>query len=267
MGLVRILRVALVSLDQKWEDKAYNLERCRALTARASELGAELIVYPEMTLTGFTMNTRLAAEDPENSPSLAAFSSLAKRHGLWLIAGLVLGKVDKPANTLVAFAPDGREQARYAKMHPFSFAGEDRHFRSGDALSRIQIGEFLVGLSICYDLRFPELYSALGASCDVIVNIANWPRARLAHWRTLLRARAIENQVYVIGVNRTGVDGTGLEYEASSVVVNANGDFVDPVVRDPELDICDVSRQDLIDYRAGFSTRQDRVPHLYRELI
>jgi omega-amidase len=267
VGLVRILRVALISLDQKWEDKAYNLERCRTLATRASEFGAELIVYPEMTLTGFTMNTRLSAEDPENSPSLTAFSSVAKRHGLWLIAGVVLGKVGKPANTLVAFAPDGREKARYAKMHPFSFSGEDRHFRSGEGLSTIQVGEFVLGLSICYDLRFPELYSALAASCDVLVNIANWPKARLAHWRTLLRARAIENQVYVIGVNRVGVDGAGLEYEASSVIVNANGDFVEPVVRDEELDLYEMSRRDLIDYRAGFSTRQDRVPHLYRQLI
>jgi omega-amidase len=261
------LRVALVSLDQKWEDKAYNLERCRTLAARASELGAELIVYPEMTLTGFTMNTRLSAEDPERSLSLAAFSSLAKHHGVWLIAGLVLGNVGKPANTLLAFSPDGREQARYAKMHPFSFAGEDRYFRTGDALATIQIGEFVLGLSICYDLRFPELYSALAATCDVLVNIANWPKARVAHWKTLLRARAIENQVYVIGVNRVGVDGRGLEYEASSVVVNANGDFVDPVARDQELDLCEVNRQDLIDYRAGFSTRQDRAPQLYRQLI
>ena len=261
------MKVALVSLDQKWEDKAHNLERCRALAARASQLGAELVVYPEMTLTGFTMNTSLSAEDPENSPSLAAFSSLAQRHGVWLIAGLVLGKVGKPANTLVAFDPDGREHARYAKMHPFSFAGENRHFRSGDALSTIRIGEFVLGLSICYDLRFPELYSAMAASCDILVNIANWPRPRLAHWRTLLRARAIENQVYVIGVNRTGMDGAGHEYEASSAVVDANGDFVDAVARDEEVDLYEVSRQDLMEFRAGFSTRQDRVPHLYRQLI
>lgn len=261
------MRVALVSLDQKWEDKAFNLERCRTLAARGAKLGADLIVFPEMTLTGFTMNTRVSAEDPDTSPSAAAFSSLAKSHGVWLIAGLVLGNANKPANTLVAFSPDGREQARYAKMHPFSFAGEHRHFESGEALATIRIGEFVLGLSICYDLRFPELYSALAATCDVLVNIANWPKARVAHWKTLLRARAIENQVYVVGVNRIGVDGRGLEYEPSSVVVNANGDFVDPVVSDQELDLYEVNRQDLIDYRAGFSTRQDRAPHLYRQLI
>lgn len=220
-----------------------------------------------MTLTGFTMNTSLSAEDPEESPSLAAFSALAKQHSVWLIAGLVLGKVGKPTNTLVAFSPDGGEQARYAKVHPFSFAGEHQYFEPGDALATIQVGDFVLGLTICYDLRFPEIYSALAATCDVLVNIANWPKARMAHWTTLLRARAIENQVYAFGVNRVGVDGRGLEYEASSVVVNANGDLVDPVASDQELDLYEVSRQDLIDYRAGFATRQDRVPHLYRQLI
>ena len=261
------MKVALVSLDQKWEDKAYNLQRCRELAHQASRLKAELIVFPEMTLTGFTMNTTLSAEDPENSPSVAAFSALAKDERLWLIAGVVLGKHRKPGNTLVAFSPDGREQARYVKVHPFSAAGEDRHFKAGDKLAEIQIGDLRLGLSICYDLRFPELYSALGASCDVLVNIANWPKARVAHWKTLLRARAIENQVYMIGVNRIGVGGGGLEYEASSVVVNANGDVLDPLAGNGELGIYELTRRELLDYRAGFSTRQDRAPQLYRQLL
>jgi predicted amidohydrolase len=261
------MRISLVSLDQKWEDKAHNLDRCRELAGRASKLKSELIVFPEMTLTGFTMNTTLSAEDPENSPSVAAFSALAKREALWLIAGVVLGKGGKPGNTLVAFSPDGREQARYVKVHPFSSAGEDRHFKAGDKLATIQIGDLRLGLSICYDLRFPELYSALGASCDVLVNIANWPKARVAHWRTLLRARAIENQVYMIGVNRIGVGGGGLEYEASSVVVNANGDVLDPLISDGELEIYELTRRELLEYRAGFSTRQDRAPQLYRQLL
>jgi predicted amidohydrolase len=122
-------------------------------------------------------------------------------------------------------------------------------------------------LSICYDLRFPELYSALATTCDVLVNIANWPTRRGAHWTTLLRARAIENQVYVIGVNRTGVDGAGLNYERSSALVDPNGDVVSPLLHEDALDIHEVTRQGLTDFRAAFSTRQDRVPHVYRQLI
>ncbi len=261
------MKVALISLDQKWEDKNYNQKRCAELAARAAELGAELVVFPEMTLTGFTMNTQMVAEPADVSNALQAFGELTKQHGIWLVAGVVLQAGEKAANTLVAFSPKGEEQARYAKIHPFSFAGEDQHFQPGRTLAKVQLPEFKIGFSICYDLRFPELYSALAKDCDVLVNIANWPKRRVKHWRTLLQARAIENQAYMIGVNRIGTDGNGLEYERSSVIVDANGDFLEPVATEGEVDIYDMSRQVLDDFRRGFSTRQDRLPELYRALI
>lgn len=243
------MKVALVSLDQKWEDKVYNMQRCADLVARAAVCGADLVVFPEMTLTGFTMNTQLSAEDAEHSSSLRAFGALAKEHGVSLVAGLVIRQGEKAVNTLVAFSGDGLEQARYAKIHPFSFAGEDLFFKAGDRLAKMQVQKFTFGFSICYDLRFPELYSALAKDCEVLVNIANWPKRRLMHWKTLLQARAIENQAFVIGVNRTGTDGNGLEYERSSVLVNANGEFVVPVFSEGEMDIYEISRQALLDFR------------------
>lgn len=261
------MKIALISLDQKWEDKAYNMQRCADLAARAVECGADLVIYPEMTLTGFTLNTELSAENPEHSPSLLGFSALAKQNKISLVAGMVMSNGDKAENTLVAFSDKGIEQARYVKIHPFSFAGEDRFFKQGNKLAKMKIPEFTLGFSICYDLRFPELYSALAKDCDVLVNIANWPKRRVAHWRTLLQARAIENQTFVIGVNRIGVDGNSLEYERSSVVVNANGAFIEPVRTEGEMDIYEISRQELFDFRRGFSTRQDRLPDLYRAII
>lgn len=261
------MKVALISLDQKWEDKAYNMQRCAELTARAARGGADLIVFPEMTLTGFSMNTLLLAEDPVQSSSVAAFGALARKHEVSLVAGVATKDGEKAANTLVAFSGEGTEQARYIKIHPFSLAGEDRFFQRGDALAKMQMPEFTLGFSICYDLRFPELYSALAKDCDVLVNIANWPKRRVMHWRTLLQARAIENQVFVVGVNRTGMDGNGLEYERSSVVVNANGEFIEPVFSEGEMDIYEISRQALLDFRRGFSTCQDRLPDLYRAII
>lgn len=261
------MKVALISLDQKWEDKTYNMQRCAKLTARAAACGADLVIFPEMTLTGFTMNTQLSAEDPKQSSSLNAFGALAKEHGISLVAGLAMSNGRKAANTLVAFSGSGQEQARYVKIHPFSFAGEDHYFQPGNQLTKMQMPEFKLGFSICYDLRFPELYSALAKDCDVLVNIANWPKRRVMHWRTLLQARAIENQTFVIGVNRIGADGNGLEYERSSVVVNANGEFIEPVFSEGEMDIYEISRQALLDFRRGFSTRQDRLPDLYRAII
>jgi predicted amidohydrolase len=230
-------------------------------------LGADLVIFPEMTLTGFTMNTHLSAEDPKNSPSLAAFGKLALDNRVWIIAGVVIRCRAKASNMLVAFSSDGQEQASYIKMHPFTFAGENKFFEPGSELAKMQMPEFKLGFSICYDLRFPELYSALAKDCDVLVNIANWPRKRVRHWKALLQARAIENQVYMIGVNRIGIDGNGLEYEPSSAVFDANGEFVNPVITDGEIGIYEISRQALIDFRVGFSTRQDRLPSLYRSLI
>jgi omega-amidase len=261
------LKVALVSFNQKWEDKAYNMQRCAALTASAAACGADLVIFPEMTLTGFTMNTGISVEDPKQSSSLAAFSTLAKEQGISLVVGLVLSNGGKPANTLVAFSGEGSEQARYVKIHPFSFAHEDRFFQAGNSLAKMRMSEFSLGFSICYDLRFPELYSALAKDCEVLVNIANWPKQRIKHWRTLLQARAIENQDYVIGVNRIGIDGNGLEYERSSMVVNANGEIIKPILSEGEMDIYEISREELFEYRRGFSTQQDRLPDLYRKII
>lgn len=220
-----------------------------------------------MTLTGFTLNTELSAENPDQSPSLLGLSALAKQNKIALVAGMVMSSADKAENTLIAFSDDGVEQARYVKIHPFSFAGEDRFFKPGNKLAKMKMCEFTLGFSICYDLRFPELYSALAKDCDVLVNIANWPKRRVMHWRALLKARSIENQTFVIGVNRIGVDGNGLEYERSSMVVNANGEFIKPILTEGEMDIYEISREELLNFRQGFSTRQDRLPDFYRAII
>ena len=261
------LKIALISLDQAWEDKARNLTRCEELAAIAARGSAEMLIFPEMTLTGFTMNIGLSAEQPDTSPSRVVFGELAARHGVWVVAGVVFKQGDKAANTLMVFSPDGCEAARYVKLHPFTPAGEDRWFEAGNSLARVKIAEFTVGLTICYDLRFPELYSALAKECNLLLNIANWPQRRVAHWRTLLQARAIENQVFMIGVNRTGTDGNGIAYESSSGVVNANGAFLSPGATAGEVDWYDVSRPELMDFRREFSTRQDRRSDLYRQLL
>jgi omega-amidase len=261
------MKIALASLDQKWQDKNANLQRCEELTEKAKLLGAELIIFPEMTLTGFSMNTSYSEESADQSQSVKAFSLIAKHNQIALIAGVVLKLGAKPGNALVAFSDDGKEEARYFKIHPFSFARENEFFQSGNQLAKMTISEFNFGFSICYDLRFPEIYSAMAQDCDALVNIANWPKYRVDHWRTLLKARAIENQIFVIGVNRAGIDANGLEYENSSLIVNANGEFLQPLLSETEIDVYEMSHQDLIDFRKSFSTRQDRRTEFYRELI
>jgi len=261
------MKVALISLDQKWEDKAYNLARCEMLTARAAALGAELVIFPEMTLTGFTMNTTLSAEPASASASATALGAMAGRHGVWLIAGVVFIGLERAMNALLCWSPEGQEVARYLKIHPFSFAGEDDHFIGGEELGIVRLPQWSLGATICYDLRFPELYGALAQQCELLVNIANWPARRLSHWHTLLRARAIENQAIVIGVNRTGTDGNGLHYERSSTVIDPNGEPLQPVATEGEVDLFELERAQFLAFRAAFSTRQDRRPATYQRMF
>ncbi len=177
-----------------------------------------------------------------------------------------MSSADKAENTLVVFSGDGVEQARYVKFIHF-FAGEDRFLKPVNMLAKMKLQEFTLGLSICYDLRFSELYSAFAKDCDVLINVANWPKRGVMHWSALFQARAIENQTFVIGLNRIGVDGNGLEYEYSSVVVNANGGFINPILTEGEMDIYEISHQELLNFRQGFSTRHDRLLDLYRIII
>jgi predicted amidohydrolase len=124
-----------------------------------------------------------------------------------------------------------------------------------------------IGLTICYDLRFPEIHSALGKQCDLIINIANWPAKRIDHWNTLLKARAIENQLFMIGVNRIGIDDKGIEYVKSSQVINPNGELLSPVLSEVELDFFDINTEFTSKFRQTFSTTQDRKSDLYKSIL
>ncbi|EJO69272.1 hydrolase, carbon-nitrogen family [Leptospira kirschneri serovar Grippotyphosa str. Moskva] len=213
------------------------------------------------------MNTEVIAEDPGDSPSIDTFQKLAKENCVAIVFGLVLKKENKALNTLVFISKDGIERIRYDKVHPFSFATENKYFEGGRNLSKLTLSNLTFGFTICYDLRFPELYSALAKDCDVLVNIANWPEYRKSHWRILSQARAIENQTYFIGVNRTGIDGNDIEYEKSSIVVDANGEFIFPEITSSEIDIFEIKKELLLSFRNKFLTRQDRIPEFYKTII
>lgn len=124
-----------------------------------------------------------------------------------------------------------------------------------------------IGLTICYDLRFPELYSALGKQCDLIINIANWPARRIDHWHALLKARTIENQIYIVGVNRISKDGKGLEYVKSSQVVNPNGELLNPDMSEDVVDIVDIDPEYVGQFKKILSTTQDRKLTFYKSIL
>ena len=256
------MKIALSSLDQSWKNKVENRIKCEQHCVVANENNAQMIVFPEMTLSGFCMDAEELAEPIENSESVALFQELACKYNLYILFGYIVEN-EGFYNRAVIINPKGRSILHYDKIHLFSPADEDKTFMAGDDLSVVKIADLRIGLSICYDLRFPELYSALAHSCDLVINIANWPAKRVVHWDTLLRARAIENQYFTLGVNRTGIDGNKVSYCKSSVCYHPSGDMLLMKNLCDNLDLIDFNMSSLVSYRRDFSTLESRRIDLY----
>lgn len=222
------MRVFGFQTDIAWEDRFANFSRIDALAQECGPIEADsLVVFPELSTSGFTMNVAAVAE-PRDGDSAQFFSGFAKKHHCNVIAG-VATMGDEPgtgANEAACYSPDGTEAARYRKMNPFVVAGEGNHYPAGSSPVVYQIGDWKVSPLICYDLRFPEPFrTATAMGAELIVVIANWPAIRVDHWTTLLRARAIENQACVVGVNRAGTDPT-LEYPGASIILGPQGEIL-----------------------------------------
>lgn len=262
------MKVALVSLNQSWENKAENKQKVRETLALIAEhcTNTDLVVYPEMTLTGFTMESQKVKEDELSSETITFFKEQAQKYKLSIAFGVVLSKGEKATNNLVVVSEQG-VLATYAKIHPFSYAGENDYYQAGDELKKLTIGGATIGLTICYDLRFPELYQAYSKDCSVILNIANWPERRVSHWRALNKARAIENQVFMIAVNRIGTDGKGLQYVFSSNIVSPYGEELKGTSLSEEVVVYDLNLEEVAQYRAEFPVKNDRKITLYKEIL
>lgn len=262
------MKVALVSLNQSWENKVENKQKVGETLALIAEhcTNTDLVVYPEMTLTGFTMESQKVKEDELSSETITFFKEQAQKYKVSIAFGVVLSKGEKATNNLVVVSEQG-VLATYAKIHPFSYAGEDNYYQAGDELKKLTIGGATIGLTICYDLRFPELYQAYSKDCYVILNIANWPERRVSHWRALNKARAIENQVFMIAVNRIGTDGKGLQYVFSSHIVSPYGEELKGTSLSEEVVVYDLNLEEVAQYRAEFPVKNDRKITLYKEIL
>ena len=218
------LLLGLVQYDPEWEDKERNRQKLSWLLENNFK-ESDLVLFPEMTLTGFTMNASKFAESVDGESS-EYFSSLAENYKTAVMAGIIEKEKDNFYNTLLHIDKRGKLIAKYRKIHPFSYSTEDKYYKRGERPVSTNVDGWNVGLSICYDLRFPELYRHYGKDrCELIVNIANWPVTRIEHWKALCRARAIENQCYFAGVNRVGKD-LKLEYNGFCCVIDPMGNEV-----------------------------------------
>jgi len=219
------VRVAGIQHDIVWEDRDANFTRLAPMIAGAAASGARLVVLTEMFSTGFSMAVDRVGELP-GGPSSAFLVDQARAHGVW-VCGTIPERPSveaRPFNQLVLAAPDGTTH-RYAKIHPFGYGAEPEHYAAGDAFLTVEIEGVRCSFFVCYDLRFADEFWALALETDCYVVPASWPRQRAAHWKGLLPARAIENQAYVVGVNRVGTGG-GLTYVGDSVILDPLGEIV-----------------------------------------
>lgn len=263
----KIIKIALASLNSVWEDKGANRIKVESILRNANAESTDLVIFPEMTLTGYSLNTNAIAEQQDFSESIEFFKKQTKKYMTSIVFGLALKRADGITNSAVWVNANGIVLNIYDKIHPFSFAGEDNFFLSGNKLSVTSDFGVSFGLSICYDLRFPEIYSCLGMHSEILINIANWPKKRVDHWNALLMARAIENQIVMIGVNRTGEDPNGNLYEKSTAVFDPNGVLISPIKKSGCVDYYLIDLADINSIKRGFSTTQDRKPEIYAAFL
>lgn len=256
------LRVAAVQHDIAWNDRALNFEHLVPMISGAVASGAGLVVLSETFSTGFGFDDPGFLTEPEGGPSSQFLSDQARLHGVWVGGSCPEVRADapdddqRPSNCFVLAGPDGM-QHRYRKIHPFSFAGEERYVRAGTELVTVNVEGFRVSMFVCYDLRFADEFWQLAGDTDLYLVPANWPESRRQHWQTLLRARAIENQAYVIGVNRVG-SGDGLDYAGDSQIIDPQGELLATGSRTETVLLADLSTDHVAATRDRFRFLPDR---------
>lgn len=220
------MRIAVQQIDIVWEDVPQNLEQIERCAAQASAIGCELCLFPEMAACGFSMRSLEMARACAGVPD--RLKRLAQDLNLWVGTSYPEQSDPNtlPYNAFVLAGPQG-QWVCYRKIHPFSLANEQAHYGAGDHPVTVTIAGLRCSLAVCYDLRFANAFWSSAPHTDAYLVIANWPRTRARAWRTLLAARAIENQAYVVGCNRVGC-GSGLLYNGDSCVLDPLGR---PIVR------------------------------------
>jgi predicted amidohydrolase len=252
------MRVAAIQHDIAWEDPAGSFELVRPMIAEAVAGGADLIAVTEMFSTGFSMNAPLVAE-PLDGPGASFLVEQAMTHGVTLVGSVPTRhpSFELPVNLMTVAEPNG-DVHHYAKIHPFTFSGEGEHYSAGSSFLTVGIGGVRCTFFICYDLRFADEFWVNADTTDLFVIVANWPAARQLHWDTLVRARAIENQAYVLAANRIGTDGNGLDYRGGSTLIDPLGEIIASAHDQPAVVTGEVDPAIVADVRNRFPFANDR---------
>ena len=247
------LRTLLVQADLRWNDPDANRQRIgRTLGAHAGDF--DLAVLPETFTTGF-LGDEGAEDEGMDGPTGAWMRAAARDHGGLVAGSLVIAENGHRYNRFLVVGADG-VVAQYDKRHLFSYGGEDDHYTAGRERVVFRLGEWRINLQLCYDLRFPA-WCRNRDDYDLMLLVANWPARRIHHWSALLEARAIENQACVVGVNRVGRDGKGLEYPGCSAVHGPMGERILRLGNEETAQRADLSLSAVREARARFPFQAD----------
>ncbi|WFN34607.1 carbon-nitrogen hydrolase family protein [Methanogenium sp. S4BF] len=257
------VRICCVQAKSAPDDPEQNFARALEFAREAGQRGASLVVFPEQYPTGWDPHGTEFTDDGSGA-ICRGWAAVAAEAGTHVLGSYRKETDTLPQNVAAVFAPDGTRIAEYAKIHLFSPGGEDESFLPGDELATFTLGGVMFGIAICYDLRFADLFSAYArAGCDAVVVPAAWPCARLKHWDLFLHARALENQMYVAGVNPAGgltgegtCGGTGVVDPQGEAAVRADD-------AGTALLCADISPAAVRAARAAFPVRADRRDDLY----
>ena len=247
------LLITTIQSDLHWENKEANLKMFEEKILQIKEK-TNIVVLPEMFTTGFSMQPEALAEKMDGD-SIQWMKKIAKQKGIVLTGSLIIEEDGKYFNRLIWMLPNG-ELGFYDKRHCFSLAGEDQHYTSGTKRLIASVGGWKINLCICYDLRFPVWTRQVihsdpdkepAPEYDVLIYVANWPEKRSHAWKSLLAARAIENQCYVVGVNRIGDDGNGISHSGNSMVIDPMGSILYQKEHDEDIHTTKIEKAILAD--------------------
>lgn len=252
------MKVYALQFDIAWENPATNFAKVRSLLAKATPEPGSLVALPELFATGFSMNTPVVAEQ-RGGATEQFLAALASEYGITVVGGVAIqGEDGSCRNQAVAFSSPGERICAYSKMRPFTPGREHEHYVAGKQPMVFPWGNCSVAPFVCYDVRFPELFRAAArmAQPELFVVIANFPAKRIVHWVRLLQARAIENQAYVMGVNRTGGDPF-YTYNGRSLIIDPQGDIVADAGEHEGIISALLDLDNLKNYRAGLPFLRD----------
>jgi predicted amidohydrolase len=253
------LKVTLIQSGLHWEDKAANLSMLEEKISGVKE-PTHVVILPEMFSTGFSMNPGQLAENMEGN-TIAWMKEISRKNKIILTGSMIAEQDGNYYNRMVWMLPNG-QYGTYDKRHLFAFAGEDNHYTSGSKRLIASVNGWKVHLLVCYDLRFPvwarqQFDESGNFEYDVLVYVANWPERRNTAWKSLLQARAIENQCYVIGVNRVGKDGNDIYYSGDSMVIDPLGEIIYQKAHDEDVATLTLDREHLENIREKFPFWKD----------